>query len=188
MAALLFGCYPNARAHDPEIFTGQIVRLFLQYETETVEYVVDLLPGQKTEKWDGLPSYATIKEALDNRSMRLAINRERESRREWQLQQREEAERFEAEQRANGEHGRIVAGFSELRRTLKDGDVASLSEEAERKARQSRLLAKANWSVFEKECVAAGVDPAGGASPSLRRLLAQQAPARPIEPAREAAE
>lgn len=178
MAARLFGSYPNAKAHDPEIFTAVVVKLFLQYERQVVAYVVELLPGQKTDKWDGLPSYAVIKEALDNRATRLAIDRERENRIARQLAERAEAERQEAEMRASGERDRIAAGLTGLRDalggTLRTDDDAA---EAERKARQTRLFDRANQAYL----VRMGGEPGDLVSLALRALLASRSPERSAE-------
>lgn len=173
MAARLVGSYPNARAHDPETFTAQLVRLFVKYDRSVVAYVVESLPGQRSKEWDGLPSLATVTEALNARADRLAREFEREQRMAKQFAERDEAARQAERAAATGEKDRIVEGFTKLRTSLRSTPEA-LQAEAERKAGMHRALTLANERAFVAECEAFGIDPASGISPTLRRKIEER--------------
>lgn len=168
-AARLFGSYPNARAHDPEIFTAQVVWLLLRYDRTVVSYIVDNPPA--TEKWDGLPSYDTLRRSLDDRAFRIAADRASEDRIARQLSDREADERRRTEQLATGEHDRVVTGLASLNKELTARLVDLDGGNENRKARRMAFLERANRCFFERECAAAGINPAGGVSPSLRKQL-----------------
>jgi hypothetical protein len=171
MAAKLFGSYPSAKAHDPEVFTGAVVRLFLSYDRAVVASVVASLPRTPNKDWDGLPSIATITKALDVVADRVAHNRERGARIAKQFAEREDAQRLAAEQAATGERDRVASGLAGLRSGLSEGLQPIEQEQRERTERRAALLDRANQHVFAKECAAAGIDPSSGVSPSLRKLL-----------------
>lgn len=96
-AAVLFGSYPAAKAHDPEIFTAAITGLFLRYPREVVNEVVRDLPLERDAKgWDGIPSPARVSEALLAAQGRIDRRAERERLREEQFADREKWERVRA--------------------------------------------------------------------------------------------
>lgn len=92
-AAVLFGSYPAAKAHDPEIFTAQVTRLFLRYSRAVVSEVVQELPTRRDKGWDGLPSMARLTEALDELEGRYARRREREENVDRMFKERDEFDR-----------------------------------------------------------------------------------------------
>jgi hypothetical protein len=170
MASRLIGSYPNARAHDPETFTAQVVRLFLRYDAQVVTHVVETLPSEPLKAWDGLPSLADISKALDAKAFRISMDVEREQRIAQQIAERDETRRIADQQAETGTAERISAGFTGLREQLHA--VSGQAEaEAEHKAKQMHRLSRANQLVLERECQHAGVDPAGGVTPMLRKLL-----------------
>lgn len=87
-AAVLFGSYPAAKAHDPEIFTATVTKLFLRYSRQIVLEVVQELPLKREKGWDGIPSMARIHEALDACAERYEQKRLREERVERQMAER----------------------------------------------------------------------------------------------------
>ena len=97
-AAILFGSYPSAKAHDPEIFTYQVTALFLRYPQNVVAEAVRELPLKREKNgWDGIPSMARIREALDEVNLPFLRAKEREERIAAQLADR----RREDEERAS---------------------------------------------------------------------------------------
>lgn len=95
-AAVLFGSYPAAKAHDPEIFTATVTALFLRYPRHVVQEVVRELPLTRDRGWDGIPSPARIREALEIVTDRYEQARMREKRIAGQIAEREEIERARA--------------------------------------------------------------------------------------------
>lgn len=82
------------------------------------------------------------------------------------------------------ERARIGAGFAELRAELTAPDE-KISAEA--KAESENRRAEANRRFFERDCAAAGVDPAQNASPSLIKALEAQGYTMPVRKHEDAA-
>lgn len=66
------------------------------------------------------------------------------------------------------ERDRIALGFQKLSEELAASDTMSARPNREQSAKQ---LDEANRRIFERECAEAGIDPKGGVSPALLKLL-----------------
>lgn len=162
---LFFGSFRKADADDPETFTAGCLRLFTAYPAEAVRHVIDPVTGLPG-KSEWLPTMRAIKDALDawesdqrdsahRVALAAAAERQVEERRAW-LAKRKDKPTLADLQAKYGER----FGLTPVAETRSDRDE-----------RQRIRLAEANRELFRKECESAGVDPASGVSPSLRRAL-----------------
>lgn len=169
-AKTLFGCYRRDDAADPETFSAATAAVFSRYAPEVVRLVTDPrtgLPG--TSKF--LPTISEVREACELEAGRI-------QRRADHLAQidRQIAERKADEVRRAAE---VRPSLDDLK--AKHGPNWGLTEQkqdSDRDRKRRETFERANRLYFERECAAAGVDPAAGVSPSLLQNLRDKAPGR----------
>ena len=162
----LLSLFPNCKADD--VFTRALAQeLFMRYPASIVRGIADAFTGLPAVT--AFLSIDGAKRWLDERSKPLFEQAEHERRAlnppepEW------------VNQRTAEEVKNVIAKNAAWL-TRKDPRVRELMATAGNldEERQAELLAKfntANARVFERECAAAGVDPARGTSPSLLKML-----------------
>lgn len=160
---MLLGCYRTGAANDPEVYIAAVVRVLSTYPMSIVHRVIDPvtgLPGRT--KW--LPTIPEINEACEE----LAERERRIAQLDDQAERQIEARRaWEASKSAAPSMDDLKAKYGP------NWGLNAEGTEADRERRQKHLdsIAKANKTIFERECEAAGIDPAGGVSPSLRAMI-----------------
>lgn len=163
---MLLGCYRTGAANDPEVYIAAVVRVLSAYPMSIVHRVIDPvtgLPGRT--KW--LPTIPEINEAceeLHERERRIArmddqAERQLEARRAWE-QSKSRAPNLDDLKAKYGPNWGLNTDGTE--------------EERERRQKHLGSIAKANRVLFERECEAAGIDPARGISPSLLKLMQEK--------------
>lgn len=163
-------CYRKDEAADAEIYMDAIAAVLACYPDRVIEKVTDPRYGLPC-KCQWLPTVKEVKDACESemeseraevRSQRMAADAEAQiaARRAW------EASR--AKPRPTVEEMKAKYG--------PNWGLNSEDTEAARERRQKHLdsIAKANRVIFERECEAAGIDPARGVSPSLIKLMQEK--------------
>lgn len=165
-AKILAGCYRKDDAADPETYLMAVSAVLAEYAPDIVSQVTDPRSGLPS-RLNWLPSVKEVRDAceeIDQRRRRMAeaAARERE-----QLEARRKDEAAKA----------IKPTLEQLRDKYGPnwGLAAPVEEDTKRITARRALLEQANRDLFLDECRRAGVDPAGGVSPSLIRSLKQPA-------------
>lgn len=160
---ILFSCYRKDEAHDPETYCAAVAATLSEFDRQVVDYVTDPRTGLPSEsKW--LPNIAEVRAACV-----------REAGRRTRLAQPSVKDRLAAYKppppRSPEDEERAAASASAwLNRT----DPRAAALEASLPGRKPDETAKAHEigrRAFERECHAAGIDPARGVSPALLKTL-----------------
>ncbi len=174
---LLFSSYRKDEAHDPEIYCAAIAATLSDFPRQVVEYVTDPRTGVQSEiKW--LPNIAEVRAACVAQAERLKLRsgpRIVFSRPDMQPAKR--GDLFIAMDRPRyAEMSELLDKTPDAGRRERGGiwiphhwyerrEITGANEEA-------RLAASRHY--FERECRAAGVDPANGVSPSLLKTMEER--------------
>lgn len=159
-ARLLFGCYRKGEANDPKTYVTAVAAVLSDYPAETIRFVTDPRTGMPARS-EWMPTVGEVKRACEEHygPIKRAIEREAAERKQLSERKalaitdqrpRKTYEELAAECRAKG---------LEIGVNVKDRPAANAQ------------IDEANRRIFERECEAAGVDPAKGASPSLLQTL-----------------
>lgn len=156
---MLFSCYRKDEAHDPETYCAAVAATLSEFDRQVVDYVTDPRTGLPSEsKW--LPNIAEVRAACVH-----------EAGRRTRLAQPSVKDRLAAYKppppRSPEEEAKAAASASAwLNRT--DPRAAALEASLPgRKPDATRQAQELNQRIFERECHAAGIEPAAGVSPAL---------------------
>lgn len=171
---LFFGSFRKADADDPETFTAGCLRLFTAYPPAAVQFVVDPVTGL-VGRSEWLPSMKAIRDALEAWEAEQARIRGFEK-------QAQAAEQQIAERKAWQESQQRKPTLQEMKAKYGEnwGLITADKENPEAKAKRTAAMQEVNRKTFEAECRAAGIDPAGGVSPSLIETMRQKDELRQI--------
>jgi hypothetical protein len=163
----MFGCYRKDEVADPDFYLTAAVGILTRYQRETIMRVTDPRTGlPSTSKF--LPSIAELKEVCEKEQAWFDERSARELQRANQFKYREEYEKEQAHR-----HNRPT--YDELKKAAGPNwglsAAADSEEEIRRKEAMRASVERANNIAFERECAAAGVDPARGTSPALLKML-----------------
>jgi len=174
-AKAICGCYRRDEAHDPETFAAALALVLSEFTVAVIEYAVDPRTGVSTEYRMGLPQVGQIHEfceRAEERQRRLA-EPTRPIRhyipppqfvRPGQVDSTMFA-KLVAEGKARS---RPIGRFE----TVDDQWNRGVGIMPERAAQLHKAdLMAMNQKAFERECLAAGIDPARGVSPALLKTL-----------------
>lgn len=163
-AKMLLGCYRKGDAADPDTYVAAIAAVLSEYPPEIIRRATDPRTGIASQ-WKWLPAVAEVKEFCEAEMGPVRREQERE---------RLAAERARAlpppiedrSARPTYEELKAAAGPNW-------GLTSAAASEADKKRQEETRarLERANGIAFERECIAAGVDPARGISPSLLKTL-----------------
>lgn len=161
MTHVLFSCYRKDEAHDPEIYCAAVAATLADFPRQVVDYVTDPRTGIPSES-KFLPNVAEV---------RAACVREAERRRVLSqpkvILRRGDRPMVKMEPGTSyfemfAKHGRPIGRFEHE----PQGNTAPPMSKNE--------MERVNRVYFERQCREAGVDPAGGVSPSLLKTLGEQ--------------
>ncbi len=159
-AALLLGCYRRGDAENPDLYVAAIAAVMADYPVDIIKRVTDPrtgIPGRS--KW--LPAVAEIRDFCEAEyepvRRRQEYDRRAEERKRALPPPDDRASRpTVADLKAKyGENWGIEAGPTQKQR--REGSLKEIEA--------------ANRIVFERECRREGIEPKGGVSPSLLRLI-----------------
>lgn len=183
---MIAACYRRDEAHDPELFADALAMVLGDYPADLVRTAVDPRTGVAAKFPMGLPQVGQVKQFLDD----LLGHREKLSRyaalpkfhrvdpspinREPNLfvpvgfhRYDEMAARAEKEpRRCRFERGHVCQN-----EIMRDGLWVPFDWWHEDSGPSQAAVERANRIAFERECAAAGIDSARGASPSLLKTL-----------------
>ena len=162
----MFGCYRKDEVADPAFFITAVVGILTRYSETTIRHVTDPLNGlPATAKF--LPSVAEIKEACEREQATQDRETAREERRAEQARQQAEYEREQSDRASRPSYEELKAKAGP-----NWGIITAVDEEERKRKEQIRAsLEQANRRAFERECAAAGIDPARGVSPPLLKSI-----------------
>jgi hypothetical protein len=169
-ANILMGSYRKGQASDPEMYVASIAAVLSEYPADVVTVVTDPRTGvQNRVKF--LPEVYEVREACE-----IAMEPIRAEQRRALAARREQE--VLAERRAyEAALTKPRPSYDDLK--AKHGDNWGLNAEGteaerERHERHMASIKQANRTIFERECAAAGIDPARGVSPSLLRQIEER--------------
>lgn len=159
-AQLLFGCYRKGDANDPKTYVTAVAAVLADYPAETIRFVTDPRTGLPS-RGEWMPTVGEVKRACEDHygPVRRAMEREASERR--QISERKTL--AITDQRPRKTYEELVTDCRdrglEIGPRMKDQPAANAQ------------IDEANRRMFERECEAAGIDPALGVSPSLLNHL-----------------
>lgn len=163
-ARTMFGCYRRGEANDPETYAAAIAAVLTLYPPEIVHRITDPRTGLPS-RLKFLPTVSEVREACEEEAQVEARRIERQAQIDKQL---EERRRFEEAQTA------ARPTLEELK--AKHGDNWGIKHEdrlPDAKDARRENMQRINRRMHERECLDAGLDPAGP-SAALVKLLREQ--------------
>lgn len=167
--------YANGGAQASNSYIGALAEVLAHYPRCIAAHAGDLVKGVPRET-RFLPTPADViawceRESADLRGIVERDDRERHIIGEMKRTE-EEAAKLEADRKTRPTLKQMQEKYGP-NWGLKTDEAATAA-----KAAHMAALEHANRSTFQRECEAAGIDPAGGVSPSLTKLMNEQRPAR----------
>lgn len=161
MTRLMFSCYRKDEAHDPEIYCAAVAATLADFPRQVVDYVTDPRTGIPSES-KFLPNVAEVRAACVREAERRRVLSQPKVilRRGYKPPVKAEPGTSYFEMFAK--HGRPIGRFERD----PQGTAAP--------AMSAKEMERVNRAYFERECRDAGIDPAGGVSPSLLKTLGEQ--------------
>ena len=162
-AKMLLGCYRKGDAADPDTYAAAIAAVLSEYPPEIIRRATDPRIGIASKsKW--LPTVAHVKEFCESEFAPVRRQQERDRL---------------AEDRARAlpppvDDRSTRPTYDELKaKAGPNWGLTAVEDDAERsrKAQIKKNIERANQIAFDRECAAAGIDPALGVSPSLLATL-----------------
>lgn len=165
---LLLSCYPTGQPAEPKVYAAAIMTAIERYPEQVIATVTDPRgPLLRTCRF--LPSIAEVVAACESEMEPIRREEERQARYEETRRLYLSPPPADAP-RPTYEDLKAKYGDNWGLKTLGSREEA----EAER-AKRNAEMARSSRVLFEKECIAAGVDPSKAAiSPSLARLMAEK--------------
>lgn len=151
-------------------YIGVLAKVLMEYPRQVAIRCADPINGVSRDS-KFLPSVAEIVAWCEKETAPLRGEVDYERRVEAQLRAREEWQSYQPSERLK-EKGRAWLNRTDpVAAHMAGEDRRASAEEVERKRMEAERI---NRACFERECAAAGIDPAKGVSPSLLKLLKEQ--------------
>lgn len=172
----LIAVFPNGSPANAKGYIGALAAVLVDYPRIVAAKCSDPLKGVARET-RFLPTVADLvgwceREVADLRGIVERDDYHRDIR-EKMKRRRQEAAGVEAARKTHPTQQQMQDKYGP-----NCGLQQSEKEDLKVKAARIERMARANTLAFEAECKAAGVDPAGGVSPTLRRMIEQRDPAK----------
>lgn len=172
LVAKLLDGFPHGRPPNQTSYMGALASVLCQYPRMVAANVADPVKGGGRET-RFLPTIADLVGWCERESAFLRGLVDREDH-DVKLAREREKRRIEHEREIAARRNR--PSLEELKAQYGPNWGLMTMDEASATAKRNHLAlaAEAGRREFERECAEAGVDPAGGVSPSLRKLLQEQ--------------
>lgn len=174
---LLFSSYRRDEAHDPEIYCAAIAATLGDFPRQVVEYVTDPRTGlPSTSKF--LPNVAEVRSACVNETARLQLGaRPKVVFSRYVLPDKPAGDLFVRYDRPRyAEMNEMLSKNPDQGRREKDGIWIPHQWYERREVKpddeQARMIASQHY--FRESCLAEGIDPSRGVSPSLLKTLGEK--------------
>jgi hypothetical protein len=161
---MLLGCYRKGDAADPDTYAAAIAAVLSEYPPEIIRRATDPRHGIASQsKW--LPTVAEVKEFCESEFAPVRRQQERDRLAEMRarmlpppIEDRSTRPTYEELKTRSGPNWGLSS-------------AAETAEEIEQREQTKAKIEQANRITFERECAAAGIDPARGISPSLLKTI-----------------